>query len=63
MPSHKRPHLPFFLDEKFESVELTARHELFNSIEFAVQSQWNWASKSMGLSVKVNGFEIRFTGY
>lgn len=39
MPSHKRLHLPFFLDEKFECVELTARHELFNSIEFAVQTQ------------------------
>lgn len=63
MPSHKRLHLPFFLDEKFECVELTARHELFNSIEFAVQTQWNWTSKSMGLSVKVNGFEFRFTGY
>lgn len=63
MPSHKRLHLPFFLDEKFECVELTARHERFNSIEFAVQTQWNWASKSMGLSVKVNEFDIRFTGY
>lgn len=56
MPSHKRLYLPFFLDEKFECVELTARHERFNSIEFAVQTQWNWTSKSMGLSVKVNGF-------
>lgn len=63
MPSHKRLHLPFFLDEKFECVELTARHEFFNSIEFAVQNQWNWASKSMGLSVKVNGFDTHFTGY
>lgn len=63
MPSRWRPHLPCFLDEKFECVELNARHELFNSIEFAVQTQWNWASKSMGLSVKVNGFEIRFKGY
>lgn len=63
MPNHKRLHLPFFLDEKFECVELTARHELFNSIEFERQTRWDWTSKSMGLSVKVNGFEIRFTGY